>query len=32
PEITLLWRTNQAFAEAQLFGQYMSEIFRDILF
>lgn len=32
PEIALPWRTNQAYAEAQLFGQYMSEVFRDILF
>jgi hypothetical protein len=32
PEISLPWRTSQAYAEAQLFGQYMSEVFRDILF
>ncbi len=32
PEIALLWRANQAYAEAQLFGQYVSEVFRDILF
>jgi hypothetical protein len=31
PEITLIWRTNQSYTEAQLFGQYMSEVFRDIL-
>jgi hypothetical protein len=32
PEISRLWRANQAYTEAQLFGQYMSEIFKDILF
>ena len=32
PEIGLLWRTTQAYFEAQLFGQYMSEVFSDILF
>ncbi|MCX6584800.1 MAG: hypothetical protein NT166_31895 [Candidatus Aminicenantes bacterium] len=32
PEIALIWRTSQAYTEAQLFGQYMSEVFRDILF
>lgn len=32
PEITLLWRANQAYSEAQLFAQYMSEVFRAILF
>ncbi len=32
PETALLWRGNQAYAEAQLFGQYVSEVFRDILF
>ena len=32
PEVALIWRTNQAYTEAQLFGQYMSEVFRDILF
>ena len=32
PEIALLWRATQAYFEAQLFGQYMSEVFRDILF
>jgi len=32
PDISLLWRINQTYAEAQLFGQYMSEVFRDILF
>jgi len=32
PEIALLWRTTQAYFEAQLFGQYMSEVFSDILF
>lgn len=31
PEISLLWRANQAYIEAQLFGQYMSEVFKDIL-
>ncbi len=31
PEISLLWRTNQAYAEAHLLGQYVSEVFRDIL-
>jgi hypothetical protein len=31
-EIALIWRANQAYTEAQLFGQYMSEVFRDILF
>jgi len=32
PDVSILWRINQAYAEAQLFGQYMSEVFRDILF
>jgi hypothetical protein len=32
PEICILWRTNQAYSEAQLFGQYMSEVFKAILF
>jgi hypothetical protein len=32
PEISILWRTNQAYSEAQLFAQYMSEVFRAILF
>ncbi|MDQ1351927.1 MAG: hypothetical protein QG657_2233 [Acidobacteriota bacterium] len=32
PELSLLWRTNQAYFEAQLFSQYMSEVFRAILF
>jgi len=32
PEISNLWRISQAYAEAQLFGQYMSEVFSDILF
>jgi len=32
PEIALIWRTSQAYTEAQLFGQYMSEVFSDILF
>jgi len=32
PDIALIWRTTQAYFEAQLFGQYMSEVFRDILF
>lgn len=32
PEIAHLWRANQAYVEAQLFAQYMSEVFRDILF
>jgi len=32
PEIMIVWRIYQAYSEAQLFGQYMSEVFRDILF
>lgn len=32
PEIALLWRTNQAYAEVHLFGQYVSEVFKNILF
>ena len=32
PEIALLWRANQAYGEAQLFGQYVSEVFKNILF
>ena len=31
PEISILWRVNQAYFEAQLFGQYTSEIFYSIL-
>jgi len=32
PEIMIVWRIYQSYSEAQLFGQYMSEVFRDILF
>lgn len=32
PEISLLWRANQSYAETQLFGQYVSEVFKNILF
>lgn len=28
PEIALLWRANQDFIETQLFGQYVSEVFK----
>lgn len=32
PEIAILWRTSQTYVEAQLFAQYMSEVFNEILF
>lgn len=32
PDVSVLWRITQSYFEAQLFGQYMSEVFRDILF
>ncbi len=32
PDVSILWRITQSYFEAQLFGQYMSEVFRDILF
>jgi hypothetical protein len=31
PKISSLWRLNQDYVEAQLFGQYTSEIFHEIL-
>lgn len=32
PEISLLWRINQAYAEHHLLGQYLSEVLKAILF
>jgi hypothetical protein len=31
PEISILWRVNQTYVEAHLFGQYTSEVFYDII-
>ncbi len=32
PDVSILWRITQSYFEAQLFNQYMSEVFRDILY
>jgi hypothetical protein len=32
PEISILWRVNQAYSEVHLFGQYVSEVLKAILY